>query len=279
LELVFPETTPCARFDPQELENALLNLSVNARDAMPAGGTLRIEIAVVHVDNAYSSAHGGIPQGHHVSINVSDSGIGMDENTLQQAFDPFFTTKEVGKGTGLGLSMVYGFVQQSKGHIGLTSELGKGTTVRIYLPLDEQLGRINNSIERKMLGKVGSGRILVVEDDNLVREQAVSQLLSLGYDVETASDGPEAIEKLSASTHFDLLFTDMVMPNGISGKQLADRAKALRPDLPVLFTSGYPNNAISSAEIPFDGKHFLKKPYRIKDLAEKIRAALEKAVE
>jgi PAS domain S-box-containing protein len=271
-----------ALIDASQLENALLNLSVNARDAMPDGGSLVIETRNVNLEKTYVSEEsqlGTVPTetvaGQYVLISVSDTGIGMDEATRLKAFDPFFSTKDVGEGSGLGLSMVYGFVKQSKGHVRILSEPGRGTTVELYLPkADEEATDLEyQGEEPPILG--GVEKILVVEDDEFVRRQLTSQLRDLGYKVVSANDGVEALDILRKSEHFDMLFTDVVMPRGINGCELADEAAKLRPKLPVLFTSGYAESTVARRGRLDPGFNLLRKPYRRQEMATKIRAILD----
>ncbi|MEX2642881.1 MAG: ATP-binding protein, partial [Acetobacterales bacterium] len=264
--------------DPGQLENALLNLCINARDAMSGGGRLTIETANTHLDAEYTARQVEVEPGQYVLIAVSDTGVGMDAATLERAFEPFFTTKDVGKGSGLGLSMVYGFVKQSRGHVRIYSEPGEGTTVKLYLPratADETTAEPAGDeapVER------GNERILVVEDNDMVRDHVAGQLTNLGYAVVAVGNGPEAMAILERGESFDLLFTDIVMPGGMSGRQLADAVQALRPGLPVLFTSGYTENAIVHHGRLDRGVHLLAKPYRHQELAEKMRLVLAQNV-
>jgi len=271
-----------ALIDAPQLENALLNLSVNARDAMPDGGHLTIQAKNVNLDKTYASEEfwlgaepTGTVSGQYVLISVSDTGMGMDETTKLKAFEPFFTTKDVGKGSGLGLSMVYGFVKQSKGHVRILSKPGRGTTVELYLPkADETAVSLEFQYEESpVLG--GIEKILVVEDDELVRRQLTSQLKDLGYNVVSANDGVEALDILRKAEHFDMLFTDVVMPRGINGWELADEAAKLRPNLPVLFASGYAESAVAQRGRLDPGFNLLRKPYRRHEIAAKIRAILD----
>ena len=266
-----------AMVDPGQLENAILNLSLNARDAMPNGGRLTIETANAHLDAAYAASQGEVEPGQYVMVAVSDTGTGMDAATMERAFEPFFTTKDVGKGSGLGLSMVYGFAKQSRGHVRLYSEPGQGTTVKLYLPRADGADQPGARASAAAAPARGSGRILLVEDDDLVRENAAGQLAGLGYEVVVAKSGPEAFAVLEKDGAFDLLFTDIVMPGGMNGRELAERARALRPGLPVLFTSGYTENAIVHHGRLDRGVELLAKPYRLQDLAAKVRAVLERA--
>jgi PAS domain S-box-containing protein len=265
-----------ALVDPGQLENAVLNLCINARDAMPSGGRLTVETANIHLDQTYAALADEVTPGQYVMIAVSDNGAGMDKATLEQAFEPFFTTKDVGKGSGLGLSMVYGFIKQSCGHVRIYSELGRGTTVKLYLPraaAGDSAGATEGSDPPP---ETGSDRILLAEDDPLVREHVAGQLASLGYAVVSVGSGPAAMALLQQGEMFDLLFTDIVMPGGMNGLQLAKAAQALRPGLRVLFSSGYAENALTHQERLEPGIHILAKPYRRQDLAKHIRIALGK---
>lgn len=268
-----PDLWP-ALVDPAQLESALLNLYLNARDAMAAGGTLTVETSNVELDQAYAARHVEVTPGPYVLIAVSDTGVGIAPEHLSRVFDPFFTTKTPGKGSGLGLSMVYGFIKQSRGHISLYSELGRGTTVKLYLPRCSDPAARH---EARTLAEVQSGgheTILLVEDDDLVRDFARQQLISLGYRVLEASDGPAALAILQGPEPIDLLFTDLVMPGGMSGRDLAELGRALRPGLRVLYTSGYAENVIVHHGRLDPGVMLLSKPYHRDDLARKVREAL-----
>ncbi|MES2194757.1 MAG: response regulator [Pseudomonadota bacterium] len=257
--------------DPSQLENALLNLAINARDAMPDGGRLTIETGNIRMDDA-AVVDRGLAPGDYLLVTVSDTGTGMDRDTLARAFEPFFTTKEVGKGSGLGLSMVYGFVAQSRGHVRIHSAPGQGTTVRIYLPrAPEGVAPARPEIRDGSLPR-GSEKILLVDDDAMVRRMVVTQLENLGYRVVSAVNGSQALDLLKAEGGFDLLFTDVVMPGGLNGRQLADEARKLRPGMRVIFSSGYAESAVGGDLEP--GVHLLNKPYRRSDLAKKVREAL-----
>ncbi len=268
------ERVPEALVDAGQLENAILNLCINARDAMPGGGRLTIETAHVHVEQGASDADGEVVPGPYVMVAVSDTGTGMAPEVLARVFDPFFTTKDVGKGSGLGLSMVYGFVKQSHGHVRIQSAPGRGTTVRLYLPRAPR--RVRSADAEPDRGPAPRGRetILVVEDDTLVRQHVVSALETLGYRVLGAANGPEALEVLRTTDDLDLLFTDVVMPGGMNGRELADAARELRPNLPVLFTSGYTEDAIVHHGRLDPGVQLLRKPYRRQELAAKLRQVL-----
>jgi PAS domain S-box-containing protein len=264
--------------DTNQLENSLLNLALNARDAMPSGGKLTIETANCHLDDVYVA---GIPEpvepGQYVMIAVTDTGIGMDKAALQQAFEPFFTTKAVGKGTGLGLSQVYGFVRQSSGHIRIYSEIGEGTTVKIYLPRhfgadDDSAAPVPEPASPRALG---DELILLAEDDDGLRSYTAQILAELGYHILEAADGRAAIDIIKTRDDIALLFTDVVMPGGVNGRELADEAQRLRPGLKVLFTTGYTRNAIVHHGRLDPGVNLIGKPYSFDELAVKIRSVLD----
>ena len=262
--------------DPTQLENALLNLCLNARDAMRTGGELTLETANVLLDQAYADLHPEAVSGPYTVLAVSDTGAGIAPQDLPRVFEPFFTTKEKGKGTGLGLAMVYGFASQSAGHVSIASALGRGTTVKIFLPRGsgspaEPVAPVQQSEPR------GAGeQLLVVEDDEPVRILACLELRAMGYLVTEAACGADALELLHGGAPADLLFTDVVMP-GMSGRELADAARALRPGLRVLFASGYTENAMVHDGRLDAGVHLLSKPYRRMELARAVRAALDRA--
>jgi len=262
-----------AHADPSQVVTALLNLAVNARDAMPQGGKLTLETANVHLDDIYASAHSEVAAGPYVMFAVSDTGPGIPVAIREKVFEPFFTTKEVGRGTGLGLSMVYGFVKQSGGHIKLYSEEGQGTTFKIYLPrADSDRNEAASDIAPQ--APVGNEVILVVEDDEIVRQSVTAQLASLGYKTITASTAAEALALIDSGVAFDLLFTDLVMPGPMGGNELATEAAKRRDSLKVLFTSGYTQSAIIHHGRLKAGVLLLPKPYRKPDLARMVRKAL-----
>lgn len=265
-----------ALVDPAQLEGALLNLCLNARDSMSKGGKLTIETGNTYLDDSYAETHSEVKTGQYVLIAISDTGEGISEENISKVFDPFFSTKGIGKGTGLGLSMVYGFVKQSNGHIKIYSELGHGTTVKIYLPRSTQT-ELAAPKQATVQVQGGSERILVVEDDDLVREFVCNQLLVLGYRVLSASNAAEALEILRSDEKIDLLFTDIVMPGELNGRQLADEAQKLRLGLKILYTSGYTENAIVHHGRLDPGVQLLSKPYRRNELAQKIRLVLSGA--
>ena len=265
--------TSRALIDPRQLTSAILNLALNARDAMENGGKLTIETGNVALDDSYAAVNGDVTAGKYVVVTVTDSGHGIPAGILEHVFEPFFTTKDVGKGSGLGLSMVYGFVKQSNGHIRIESEEGRGTTVRIYLP--QAIG-VAEPVEPAGTSSIEGGRetILVVEDDHLVRTFVLGQIQSLGYSTLAAVNAAEALAVIDGPQEIHLLFTDMIMPGSMNGRQLADRALQRRASLKILFTSGYSNETIIHHGHLDAGVLLLAKPYRKSDLARMIRAAL-----
>jgi PAS domain S-box-containing protein len=263
--------------DPVQLENAILNLGVNARDAMPAGGKLTIETHNASLDEHYVE---GVPEGllagQYVMIAVSDTGSGMDLETQQKVFEPFFTTKEVGKGTGLGLSQVYGFVRQSGGHVRIYSEPGVGTNVKIYLPR-ARAGALAEAPDRrpKPAALAGDEKILVVEDHEDLREHIAGILTDLGYEVVATADGPSALAMIGQRPDLDLLLTDVVLPGGMNGRQIATEALRLRPGLKILFMTGYTPNAIVHDGRLDAGVALISKPFTYDQLGAKVRAELD----
>ena len=261
-----------ATADSAQLEAAVLNLAINARDAMPAGGTLTIETANAHLDDAYAAANAEVTPGQFVMIAVSDTGSGMDQQTIARAFEPFFTTKERGQGTGLGLSMTYGYIKQIGGHLKIYSELGHGSTVKVYLPRTQaEAGTIP---EAAPVASVAAGTgpvVLVVEDDPVVREFAVAACRECGCTVYEAGDGEQALRRLEQHRDIQLLFTDVGLPGGMNGRQLAEAVLARRPDLKVLYTTGYTANAIVHHGVIDAGVNFLGKPFSVSALAVKIK--------
>jgi signal transduction histidine kinase len=274
IESMLAHDSAPALIDPSQLSTAILNLALNARDAMPNGGKLTLETKNVVLDDDYAGMNSEVNPGNYVMIAVSDSGEGIPASLLEKVFEPFFTTKDVGKGSGLGLSMVYGFVKQSNGHIKIYSEEGHGTTVKLYLPhatgipdtLAAEAGI--SGIER------GDESILIVEDDALVREYVVTQISNLGYDTLAASNAAEALAIIDGPERIDLLFTDVIIPGGMNGRQLAIEALTRRRGLKILFTSGYTENAIVHHGRLDAGVLLLPKPYLSSDLARMIRTAL-----
>ncbi len=259
--------------DIAQLENAILNLAINARDAMDGRGKLTIEVNNALLDAAYCSTHPDVTPGQYVAIAVTDTGSGMTPEVVRQAFEPFFSTKAEGKGTGLGLSMVYGLVKQSGGHIKIYSELGEGTTIKLYLPRSRDAEDSYVPLETQpVVG--GSETVLVVEDDDAVRATAVDLLTTLGYRVLKASDASAALTVIDSGVHIDLLFTDVVMPGPLRSPELARKAKERLPALSVLFTSGYTENAIVHGGRLDRGVELIGKPYTKESLARKIRHVL-----
>lgn len=266
--------------DPSQLENAILNLVINARDAMPDGGRLTVETSNAHLDDAYASANAEAVAGQYVLLSVTDTGVGMPDDVIDRVFDPFFTTKGVGKGTGLGLSQVHGFVKQSGGHVKIYSEPGVGTTVKLYLPrlvgaetdLDAEAPVTSAASAQAKAGEV----ILVVEDDEKIRFLSVEALRDFGYIVVQAGDASQALAVLAVTPRVDLLFTDIVMPD-MNGRQLADRARKTRPDLKVLYTTGFTKNAVVHNGVLDPGVALISKPFTIDQLAIKVRLVLDGA--
>jgi signal transduction histidine kinase/CHASE3 domain sensor protein/CheY-like chemotaxis protein len=272
IETVLGRDVTSAHIDPSQLANSVLNMAINARDAMPGGGKLVLETQNVELDDAYADDNAEVRPGRYVMIAVSDSGSGMPAEVRDKAFEPFFTTKEVGKGSGLGLSMVYGFVKQSGGHIKIYSEVGHGTTIKLYLPPASEV--VEQSVPTAAPIEGGAETILVVEDDMVVRNFVITQLQSLGYRTIPAADGQAALNIVARGEPFDLLFTDVVMPGGMSGRELAEIVVKLRPGIKVLYTSGYTENAIVHHGRLDEGVLLLAKPYRKGELAEVVRRAL-----
>jgi CheY-like chemotaxis protein len=261
--------------DPNQLENALLNLAINARDAMPDGGKITIETANRWMD-ARTAREQELSPGQYVSLCVSDTGTGMTPEVIARAFDPFFTTKPIGMGTGLGLSMVYGFARQSGGQVRIYSEVGQGTTICLYLPrylggedAQEDGWETNASIP------TGAGEtVLVIDDEPVVRMLVVDVLEELGYSALEAADGAEGLKVLESKARVDLLVTDVGLPGGLNGRQVADAARVLRPELKVLFITGYAENAVISHGHLDPGMHVVTKPFQVEDLGRRIRAIL-----
>ena len=273
LRVGVPEDLAKVKVDPGQLQNALLNLAINSRDAMPRGGDLTIEAANVEIDPDFVSEHPGARLGRYVMIAVSDTGTGMTPEVRERAFEPFFTSKEAGVGSGLGLSMVYGFVKQSGGHVDLYSEVGVGTSVKMYLP---QGRRAVEAELPRTTAKLPSGQgetVLVVEDDERVRRISVARLKDLGYAVLEAENGDAAFDVLMRHPEIAVLFSDMVMPGGINGAELARRALERRPDLKVILTSGYAEPR-SFEGVP-KGTEWLRKPHTAAELAQLLRKTLE----
>ena len=260
--------------DRAQLESAVLNLALNAQDAMPAGGHLTVSTELASLDDDYRGLHPEVDPGEYAMIAVTDDGEGMTADVAARAFEPFYTTKEVGKGSGLGLSMVYGFVKQSNGHVSIYSEPGLGTTVRIYLPHAASSARSQQIHERDEPAPKGHETILIAEDDPFVRSSVILRVQALGYSVVSAVNGTDALQKLRSNPDIDLLFTDIVMPGGMSGWELADLARQVRPGLPILFSSGYALEALIEQGRAHAQSIILTKPYRKTELARRLREAL-----
>jgi PAS domain S-box-containing protein len=262
--------------DSNQLENALINLAINARDAMLEGGKLTIETANTHLDEAYARMHDEVQPGQYVGIFVTDTGTGMASEAVAQAFEPFFTTKEIGQGTGLGLSQVYGFIKQSGGHAKIYSEVGLGTTVKLYLPRYRGTEDVaHETLGTQDLPRGRSELVLVVEDDPDVRDYTVEMVGDLGYSVLSAPDGASALRLLDSHRKVSLLFTDVGLPGGMNGRQLAEQALRRQPRLKVLYTTGYARNAIIHQGRLDPGVEVVFKPFTYSDLATKIRQVLE----
>ena len=296
---------PHSLIDPSQLESAILNLSINARDAMPDGGKITIETQAAYLDRFYAEKNPEVVPGHYVMVAVSDSGSGMSQELLEKVFQPFFTTKGVGKGSGLGLSMVYGFIKQSGGHISIYSEVGHGTSVKMYLPRRMKAGETALNETTPIAGPVAGSaggklvpsetqaaathhlvpvavasrrpKILVVEDQEAVRMVACGFLEDFGYEIVEAGDGFEALSKLQEHHDIDLMFSDVVMPGGMNGFDLAQAAQSLKPELKIVHTSGYPKGAMVHQDEPrFREGYIIMKPYRREDLQRIIKDALER---
>ncbi len=262
--------------DPNQLESVILNLAVNARDAMPGGGRLTIETQNAHLDDRYAAGHPGVAAGQYVLLAIADTGTGMTPEVIARAFDPFYTTKEVGRGTGLGLSQVYGFVKQSGGHVKIDSEPGQGTTLKVYLPRLAAPDVAEAKLEPAVATPLGERHecVLVVEDEGTVRQFSVDALSELGYRVLEADGAAAALRLLAAHPEIALLFTDVVMPD-VNGRKLADEARRQRPELRVLFTTGYSRNTVMHDGVLDAGVHLLGKPFTLDELAAKVREVLD----
>jgi two-component system, cell cycle sensor histidine kinase and response regulator CckA len=262
------------RADPGQLEQVLMNLAANARDAMPWGGTLTIETANVDLDRLYAAQHRGVRPGPYVMLAISDTGTGMDAATLERVFEPFFTTKELGRGTGLGLATVYGIVKQSEGYIWAYSEPGQGATFKIYLPRAGEPARDAPAAAPALDVPCGSERVLVVEDEEALRSLVVEMLTCQGYEVGPAVSPARALDAAAGDVPFDLLVTDLVMP-GMSGRELAGRITADCPGLRVLFMSGYTDDVVMRRGLIEARMAFLQKPFSLEALARRVREVLD----
>jgi CheY-like chemotaxis protein len=265
--------------DPNQLENALLNLCINARDAMPDGGRLTVESANKWLD-APAARERELPPGQYVSLCVSDTGTGMTPEVARRAFEPFYTTKPIGMGTGLGLSMIYGFVQQSGGQARINSEAGQGTAVCLYLPRHQGSADAEDQAEKAVAPRAEQGEtVLVVDDEPTVRMLVTEVLTDLGYIAIEAVDGPAGLQVLRSNARIDLLVTDVGLPGGMNGRQVADAARVVRPRLKVLFITGYAENAVLSHGHLDPGMHVLTKPFAMEVLASRIRELIADAQE
>jgi PAS domain S-box-containing protein len=264
-----------AKVDPTQVESAILNLAVNARDAMPDGGKLIVETRNAEIDELYAASEQGLAAGNYVQLSVSDTGTGMSEQVRQRVFEPFFTTKGSGRGTGLGLSMVYGFAKQSGGHATIYSEVGKGTTINLYLPQHREAGAPATADKDEAIPvSAGSELILVVEDDSRVRRLTALRLTELGYKVKEAASGPEALEILGRDSSIDLVFSDLVMPGGMSGYELCMEIRKRMPGIRLLLTSGYADELMQDNALEENNLALLRKPYMQAGLGRAIRKAL-----
>jgi PAS domain S-box-containing protein len=263
--------------DRAQLESAVLNLALNAQDAMPSGGHLTLSTELAAIDEDYRALHPEVASGAYALISVTDDGEGMTPDVIEHAFEPFFTTKEVGKGSGLGLSMVYGFAKQSDGHVSIYSEQGLGTTVRLYLPRVGGGQSPTDVLDSEDAAPRGHETILIAEDDPFVRSSVILRVEALGYRVVAAVNGQEALQRLRADPGIDMLFTDIVMPGGMSGWELAEQARRIRPGLPVLFTSGYALETLVEQGRAQAEAVVLTKPYRKAELAQRLRDAFAAA--
>ncbi len=274
LSIVTTGSTHLVVVDASQLQNALLNLVINARDAMPRGGRLTIEISHAHLDADHAQMYPEVRTGLYVLISVTDTGEGMSEEVRRRAFEPFFSTKPIGSGTGLGLSMVYGFVKQSRGHVQLYSEKGSGTSIRVYLPLAKAVPEAPEpmAVSKEEVLPGGSETILAVEDDPRLRRVVCRRLRSLGYQVIEADNGSNALASLAEHPEIVMIFTDIVMPGGMNGNELAEAALAARPDVKFLFTSGYAEPTIAQRKLRAGA--WLTKPYTAYEFAKKIRDIL-----
>ena len=263
------------RADPGQFQSAIVNMAVNSRDAMPQGGKLVIETRNIVLDAHQTDYQSELQPGAYVQLSISDTGTGMDPLVRDRVFEPFFTTKEKGRGTGLGLAMVYGFVKQSGGHVTIYSEPGHGTTINLYFPRSDALAPDTYSAKNAS-DTAGPPRetILVVEDDSRVRQLTIKRLKLIGYEVLEASDGPTALEILNRGDAVDLVFTDLIMPGGLSGRDVAIRARQIKPGIKVLLTSGYAEELVRGDDLQRENLKVLRKPYQQADLVKALRQVL-----
>jgi CheY-like chemotaxis protein len=277
LETILDKDLGAVRTDASQLQQVLMNLAVNARDAMPRGGRLTIETRNVTLDEVYARQHDDVRVGEYVMITVSDNGEGMSREVQGHLFEPFFTTKSRGKGTGLGLAMVHGIVKQSGGSIGVYSEAGKGTTFKVYLPRQQQEERVHEIGTAAPGRREGGETILLVEDEDMIRQLAERVLTQLGYKVLQARQADEALRLHEERTEpVDLVITDVIMPGGMTGRDLAERILQRHPSVRVLYVSGYTDNAIVHHGMLDAGVNFLPKPFSVDSLGAKVREVLDK---
>lgn len=262
------------RADLGQLQSAIVNMAVNARDAMPQGGKLVMETRNIVLDADHADFHPELKPGEYVQLSISDTGSGMPRDVRDRAFEPFFTTKEKGRGTGLGLAMVYGFVKQSGGHVTIYSEVGHGTTINLYFPRADRTAIRASEEVKGRTDPLASETILVVEDDERVRRLTITRLKMIGYRVLEASDGPKALDILAKGQPVDLVFTDLIMPGGLSGREVAARARELRPGIKVLLTSGYAEELVHGDDLLRERLKVLRKPYHQADLVTALRDVL-----
>jgi PAS domain S-box-containing protein len=262
------------RADPGQFQSAIINMAVNARDAMPQGGKLVVETRNIVLDSDHADFHPELKPGEYVQFSISDTGAGMPPDVRDRVFEPFFTTKEKGRGTGLGLAMVYGFVKQSGGHITIYSEVGHGTTFNLYFPRADGATAVVPAKTKRASDPEASETILVVEDDERVRRLTITRLKLIGYQVLEASDGPQALDILTRGHPVDLVFTDLIMPGGMSGREVAVRARKLKPGIKVLLTSGYAEELVHGEDLERERLRVLGKPYRQADLVSALREVL-----
>jgi signal transduction histidine kinase/ActR/RegA family two-component response regulator len=277
LEIVNASGLWLTRCDQNQLENALLNLTINARDAMPSGGKLTIETANAQLDDSHEAKLRDVAPGHYIAICVTDTGVGMTPDIVSRAFDPFFTTKPIGQGTGLGLSMIYGFTRQSGGYARINSQLGRGTTVKLYLPRFHGEGEATQESADEPTTVLAIPRdevVLVVEDEQVVRDLVIDLLGEMGYRCLQAPDGPSGLAIVQSDMRIDLLISDVGLP-GLNGRQLADAACARRPDLKVLFITGYAHSAALDTGLLSPGMQLITKPFAIETLATRIKEMIE----
>jgi signal transduction histidine kinase len=273
VEILSSPPLPTALVDANQLESAIINLAINARDAMPDGGRLMLSCEEVELDAECCARNPGITPGRYIMVGVSDTGVGIDDDTLDKVFDPFFTTKPIGQGTGLGLSMVYGFAKQSNGLVRINSTVGEGTVVRIFLPVAEQQVE-TESVEHAAIHHGDGQSVLLVEDDDSVRLLVRDVLEELGYKATEAADGQQAVRILESGRRFDLLISDVGLP-GMNGRQLAEIARAHLPDLPILFVTGYAEGAAVRGGFLSNNMQMITKPFQIEMLSARIREMLE----